>query len=246
MQRKHDEALELALDTVKQDPLGVRPRIAASLCLLDRGDWHQAHSIYKELRESDVNDPRVKALSVILGHEADAQDIEVSLVLEKGKSLRRWLDDTVNPVAGLATKGGIDEAINANVMIVSHEAVRRGMTPRYSPSFIYRVVQFMLLPMIFIVVGIGLDSMYGPAEGVVAAGTLFVLQFGMHRFNRQQRKQIKHRDQRSLVDYARMMKRSKVKNRVVKIFRWVHIFCSRAFLSLSMASCSSIGLPEVA
>ena len=83
MQRKHDEALELALDTVKQDPLGVRPRIAASLCLLDRGDWHQAHSIYKELRESDVNDPRVKALSVILGHEADAQDIEDSLVLKK-------------------------------------------------------------------------------------------------------------------------------------------------------------------
>jgi len=123
MQRKHEEALELALDTVKQDPLGVRPRIAAALCLLDRGDWHQALSIYKELRESDVNDPRVKALSVILGHEADTEEIEVSLVLEKGKSLRRWLDDApVNPVAGLATKGGIDEAINANVMIVSHEA----------------------------------------------------------------------------------------------------------------------------
>ena len=84
MQRRHEEALELALEAVKQDPLGVRPRIAAALCLLDRGDWHQALSIYRELRESDVNDPRVKALSVILGHEADTEDIEVSLVLEKG------------------------------------------------------------------------------------------------------------------------------------------------------------------
>ena len=243
MQRKHDQALELALDTVKQDPLGVRPRIAASLCLLDRGDWHQAHSIYKELRESDVNDPRVKALSVILGHEADAQDIEVSLVLEKGKSLRRWLDDApVNPVAGLATKGGIDEAINANVMIVSHEAVRRGMTPRYSPSFIYRVVQFMLLPMIFIVVGIGLDSMYGPAEGVVAAGTLFVLQFGMHRFNRQQRKQIKHRDQRSLVDYARMMKRSKVKPSRENIPVGTHLLLSGILVTVN-GVVLDIGLP---
>ena len=243
LQRKHDEALELALDAVKQDPLGVRPRIAASLCLLDRGDWHQANSIYKELRESDVNDPRVKALSVILGHEADAQDIEVSLVLEKSKSLRRWLDDApVNPVAGLATKGGIDEAINANVMIVSHEAVRRGMTPRYSTSFFHRVVQFMLLPMIFIVIGIGLDSIYGPAEGAVAAVTLFILQFGIHRFNRQQSKQIKHRDQRSLVDYAKMMKRSKVKPSRENIPVGTHLLLSGILVTVN-GVVLDIGLP---
>ena len=243
MQRKHEEALELALESVKQDPLGVRPRIAAALCLLDRGDWHQALSIYKELRESDVNDPRVKALSVILGHEADAEDIEVSLVLEKGKSLRRWLDDApVNPVAGLATKGGIDEAINANVMIVSHEAVRRGMTPRYSTSLVNRIIQFFLLPMVFIVAGIGLDSVYGPAEGAVAAGTLFVLQFGMHRFNRQQRKQIKHRDQRSLVDYAKMMKRSKVKPSRDNIPVGTHLLLSGILVTVN-GVVLDIGLP---
>ena len=243
MQRKHEEALELALESVKQDPLGVRPRIAAALCLLDRGDWHQALSIYKELRESDVNDPRVKALSVILGHEADAEDIEVSLVLEKGKSLRRWLDDApVNPVAGLATKGGIDEAINANVMIVNHEAVRRGMTPRYSSSLVHRIVQFFLLPMIFVVAGIGLDSIYGPAEGAVATATLFVLQFGMHRFNRQQRKQIKHRDQRSLVQYAKMMKRSKVKPSRDNIPVGTHLLLSGILVTVN-GVVLDIGLP---
>ena len=243
MQRKHEEALELALESVKKDPLGVRPRIAAALCLLDRGDWHQALSIYKELRESDVNDPRVKALSVILGHEADAEDIEVSLVLEKGKSLRRWLDDApVNPVAGLATKGGIDEAINANIMIVNHEAVRRGMTPRYSSSLIHRIVQFFLLPMIFIVAGIGLDSVYGPAEGAVATVTLFILQFGIHRFNRQQRKQIKHRDQRSLVQYARMMKRSKVKPSRDNIPVGTHLLLSGILVTVN-GVVLDIGLP---
>ena len=243
MQRRHEEALELALETVKQDPLGVRPRIAAALCLLDRGDWHQALSIYRELRESDVNDPRVKALSVILGHEADTEDIEVSLVLEKGKSLRRWLDDApVNPVAGLATKGGIDEAINANVMIVSHEAVRRGMTPRYSPSLFMRIVQFILLPMIFVVIGIGLDSIYGPAEGAVAALTLFVLQFGLHRFNRQQRKQIQHRDQRSLVEYAKMMKRFKVKPNRENIPVGTHLLLSGLLVTVN-GVVLDIGLP---
>jgi len=243
MQRRHEEALELALEAVKQDPLGVRPRIAAALCLLDRGDWHQALSIYRELRESDVNDPRVKALSVILGHEADTEDIEVSLVLEKGKSLRRWLDDApVNPVAGLATKGGIDEAINANVMIVSHEAVRRGMTPRYSPSLFARIIQFFLLPMIYVVIGIGLDSIYGPTEGAVAALTLFVLQFGLHRFNRQQRKQIHHRDQRSLVEYAKMMKRFKVKPNRENIPVGTHLLLSGLLVTVN-GVVLDIGLP---
>ena len=243
MQRHHEEALELALEAVKQDPLGVRPRIAAALCLLDRGDWHQALSIYRELRESDVNDPRVKALSVILGHEADTEDIEVSLVLEKGKSLRRWLDDApVNPVAGLATKGGIDEAINANVMIVSHEAVRRCMTPRYSPSLFARIIQFFLLPMIYVVIGIGLDSIYGPTEGAVAALTLFVLQFGLHRFNRQQRKQIHHRDQRSLVEYAKMMKRFKVKPNRENIPVGTHLLLSGLLVTVN-GVVLDIGLP---
>ena len=66
-QRQHDEALELALQLVKEDPTSVRPRIAVSLCLVDSGDWHSARSIMIELMESDPMDPRVTALSFILG-----------------------------------------------------------------------------------------------------------------------------------------------------------------------------------
>ena len=67
-QRLHDDALDVALKMVRQNPTGVRPRIAAALCLIDTGDWHSARSIMEELNESDKNDPRVKALSSILGH----------------------------------------------------------------------------------------------------------------------------------------------------------------------------------
>lgn len=66
-QRMHDEALEISLKLVRADPTGVRPRIAASLCLIDKGDWHSARSIMAELNESDKYDPRVMALSAILG-----------------------------------------------------------------------------------------------------------------------------------------------------------------------------------
>ena len=78
-QRMHDEALELALKLVRADPTGVRPRIAA-LCLVDKGDWHSAKSILEELIKSDKNDPRVLALSAILGLPVDAEEFEVCLL----------------------------------------------------------------------------------------------------------------------------------------------------------------------
>lgn len=211
MQRRHEEALQLALETVKFDPLGVRPRIAVALCLIDKGNWHQAMSVYQELKESDVNDPRVIALSVLLGNTADVEHIEVSLAVEKGKNVRKWLDEApVNAVAGLGIKGGMDEAINANIMICSHESVRRNMTPRYSPSIFHYIIQFVLLPPVFIVAAIAMSGYSGQVQGIVTAVVLFMLQFAFARFRRQQGRQIKHRDQRSLVDYARMMKRFKV------------------------------------
>ena len=128
------------------------------------------------------------------------------------------------------------------MMIVCHEAVRRGMTPRYSPSLFMTIVQFVLLPMIFIVIGIGLDSIYGPAEGAVAALTLFVLQYGLHRFNRQQRKQIKHRDQRSLVEYTKMMKRFKVKPNRDNIPVGTHLLLSGLLVTVN-GVVLDIGLP---
>ena len=211
MQRRHEEALQLALEAVKFDPLGVRPRIAVALCLIDKGNWHQAMSVYQELKESDINDPRVIALSVLLGNEADVEHIEVSLAVEKGKSVRKWLDEApVNAVAGLGIKGGIDEAINANIMICAHESVRRNMTPRYSPSIFHYIIQYVLLPPIFIVSAIAMSGYSGQVQGIVTGVVLFMLQFAFARFRRQQGRQIKHRDQRTLIDYARMMKRFKV------------------------------------
>ena len=64
----------------------------------------------------------------------------------------------------------------------------------------------------------------------------------MHRFNRQQRKQIKHRDQRSLVDYARMMKRSKVKPSRENIPVGTHLLLSGILVTVN-GVVLDIGLP---
>ncbi len=234
MQRRHDEALQLALETVKFDPLGVRPRIAVALCLIDKGNWHQAMTIYQELKESDVNDPRVIALSVLLGNEANVEHIEVSLAVEKGKNVRRWLDEApVNAVAGLGIKGGMDEAINANIMICAHESVRRNMTPRYSPSIFHYIIQYVLLPPTFIVAAIGMSGYSGQIQGIVTGVVLFMLQFAFARFRRQQSRQIKHRDQRTLVDYARMMKRFKVNPNSENIPIGTHLLLSGILVSVN-------------
>ena len=42
------------------------------------------------------------------------------------------------------TKGGTDEAINANVMIVADQAVQRKMTPIYSPSWVILILNWLV------------------------------------------------------------------------------------------------------
>ena len=243
MQRRHDEALQLALETVKFDPLGVRPRIAVALCLIDKGNWHQAMSVYQELKESDINDPRVTALSVLLGNEADVEQIEVSLAVETGKNVRKWLDEApVNAVAGLGIKGGMDEAINANIMICSHESVRRNMTPRYSPSIFHYIIQYVLLPPIFIVSAIAMSGYAGQIQGIVTAVVLFLLQIAFARFRRQQGRQIKHRDQRTLVDYSRMMKRFKVNPNSGNIPIGTHLLLSGILVTVN-GVVMDVGMP---
>ena len=61
-QRRYDEALDLAQALVRTDPIGVRPRIATSLCLMDTGQWHDAKSVLDELIKSDSKDPEFKRL----------------------------------------------------------------------------------------------------------------------------------------------------------------------------------------
>ena len=44
----------------RADPIGVRPRIAAALSLLDTGQWRR-EIVLDELIKSDSKDPRVQA-----------------------------------------------------------------------------------------------------------------------------------------------------------------------------------------
>ena len=155
-QRKYDEALELSLSLVRQDPIGVRPRIAVSLCLLDTGEWHDAKSVLDELIKSDAKDPRVMALAVIFGYgKKGIEHLEVSLLLDDEKNKRRWVDAApVNAFAGLAVKGGLDEAITANVMIAAHEATRHVMPARYSSSPLSIIFTFFVLVPLWFVLSI--------------------------------------------------------------------------------------------
>ena len=210
-QRMHDEALELALKLVRVDPTGVRPRIAAALCLIDKGDWHSAKSILEELIKSDKNDPRVLALSAILGVPVDAEEFEVALVNGEGKAMNKWINQApCNSVAALGIRGGMDEAINANLLIAAHEATRKQMTPKYQSGRLSIVFNFFILIPIFLLTGIFIYTEYGEMEGLVAVSLLLLSHSTSRRVLRQQRKLIRHRDQKAMVAYAKRMKRFKV------------------------------------
>ena len=210
-QRLYDEALELAITLVRADPTGVRPRIAVALCLLDTGQWHDAKTVVDELIKSDSKDPRVMALAVIFGYGKKGNEhLEVSLLLDDAKTTRKWMDAApVNAFAAISQKGGIDEALNANAMIAAHEATRRSMPPRFSSSALAKVFQYLVLIPMYIVSGILVYQEVGSAEGLSTIGGLFFLHFSYVRYSRQQERQIKHRDQRGLIKYARRMKRFK-------------------------------------
>ncbi len=210
-QRQHDEALELALQLVKEDPTSVRPRIAVSLCLVDSGDWHSARSIMIELMESDPMDPRVTALSFILGQPQSEDKLEVALVNADKKRMKKLINEApVNSVAALSVKGGLDEAINANILIAGHEAVKRGMTPRYSFGVISIIMNYFVLFPTWIIAGIYVSTIRGEAQGAAIVVALILFHFGARRFSKQQRRVVRHRDQKAMVAYARRMKRHKV------------------------------------
>ena len=241
--RKHDEALELSLKLIREDPTGVRPRIAASLCLVDKGDWHSARSILTELKESDPQDPRVLALSSILGQVGDEEEMEVALAIGVGKKLKKWINSApVNAVAGLMVRGGMDEAINANVLVASHEASRRGMPPIYRASILKRIFQtFVLLPT-WVVLGIYISQEMGQAQGILVVLTLFFIQFGGKRFSRQQRRVIRHRDQKAMIAYSKRMKRFKVQPERANIPVGTHLLLSGMLVTVN-GVVLDVGLP---
>jgi hypothetical protein len=210
-QRMHDDALDLALKLVRAEPTGVRPRIASALCLIDKGDWHSARSIEKELLESDPHDPRVLALSTILGQTMDEDEFEVALVTGEGKKMKKWINSApVNSVAALGVKGGMDEAINANVLITAHEATRRSMPPRYSSGRLTLIANILILIPLWILIGIYVASIRAEIQGFAVTSTLLLLHYSSRKLLMQQRRQIRHRDQKAMVAYAKRMKRFKV------------------------------------
>lgn len=210
-QRRYDEALDLAQALVRTDPIGVRPRIATSLCLMDTGQWHDAKSVLDELIKSDSKDPRVQALAVIFGYGTKGREhMEVSLLLDDAKETKKWMDAApVNAYAAVLQKGGLDEAMNANVLIAAHEATRRGVAPRYAPGILSTVFQYLVLLPMWFVGGILVYQEVGQTEGLSLLGGLLVLHFSYRRLRRQQEHQIRHRDQRGMIKYARRLKRYK-------------------------------------
>ena len=200
-QNMHKEAMDIALRLVRENPLMSRPRIAAALCLVDKGEWHSALSVLTELEETDPFDPRVRALANILGRPKSDDDedvLEVALTKALTKRSRRWIDDApVNPIAALMVKGGVDEAVNANIMITAAAAVEKKMTPRYTSGIISQVFNWGVLTPIWLLAGIYASGEIGMLEGIgIAFGLIFVHQ-SARRFSKQQNKVIRHRDQKT-------------------------------------------------
>ena len=115
----------------------------------------------------------------------------------------------VNAYAAVLQKGGLDEAMNANVLIAAHEATRRAVAPRYSSGILASIFQYLVLLPIWFVLGIFVYQEVGDAEGLTVLGALLFLNYSYRRVSRQQEHLIRHRDQRGMIKYARRLKRYK-------------------------------------
>ena len=244
-QNRHKDAMDTALRLVREYPLMAKPRIAASLCLIDKGEWHSALSVLDELEETDGYDPRVKALANILGRpkRQDEQDLEISLTKPTTKTSKRWIDDApVNPIAALMVKGGVDEALNANVMITAAKAVDRKMTPRYTSSIVSVIFNWGVLTPIWILAGIYAYGEVGMFEGLsIGIGAIFLHQ-SARRFRKQQKRVVRHRDQKAMISYAKRVKRHKINLSRSELPVGTHLLLSGMLLTIN-GVVYDVGLP---
>ncbi|MDP6379554.1 MAG: tetratricopeptide repeat protein, partial [Candidatus Thalassarchaeaceae archaeon] len=243
-QRRHEEALEIALDAVRRSPNSAKARIAVSLCFVDSGDWFDALDVFEELQISAPEDPRVKALGLILGFAAPLNEFESAIVDPSPKEKRRWVDEApANAIAALTTKNGEDEAITANFLIAAHESVEREVPPRYSPSTAARVFNFFVLLPTWIFIGIVAYTRSDIAViGITITLSLFALHFFGLKFRRQQRRVIRHRDQKAMVTYAKRLKRYKVNFDKEKIPVGTHLLLSGLLVTIN-GVVYDLGLP---
>ncbi len=211
-QRRSDEALQLAVGLVRRYPNSVRARIASALCSLDIGEWHDALEIFRDLQQVSPEDPRVMALSSILGLKADVKEFEVALSVGSVADKKPWLDQApANAYVGLAVKGGMDEALNANALAVAHEAVERMVPPHISISLAQLAVRWVLLPLVWLSIGavILLESGNSQYAGFVSM-ILLISHGAVVRFKNQAGREVKHRNQPLMVMMANRFKKKQV------------------------------------
>jgi tetratricopeptide (TPR) repeat protein len=212
-QRRSEEALDLCLDMVRLHPGSTLARIACALCLIDLGEWFDALNIFEEVNESSKADPRVQALSGILGFQCEADELETTLAIGTPEERAKWIDEApANPYPALASKRGLDEALNANVMVIAHEALERGAPPTYTPPLAVILLNWLVLFPAWAVLG-WLAWIQTGGNEIVGLGTtlsLFCLNICARRFKRQQRRVIRHRDQKAMIAYAKRMRTYKV------------------------------------
>ena len=212
-QRRSEEALDLCLDLVRSHPDSTLARIACSLCMIDLGEWFDALDVFEEVNESSAEDPRVQALGGILGFQADPDELEIALAIGTDAEKAAWIDDApVNPYAALSARKGMDEALNANVMVIAHEALERGVPPTYTQPLVVVLINWAILMPAWIVLGwlAWIETNQNPLIGIGTSLSLITLHLFTRRFRRQQRREIKHRDQRAMILYAKTMKSQKV------------------------------------
>ncbi|MBT4067054.1 MAG: tetratricopeptide repeat protein [Euryarchaeota archaeon] len=244
-QNMHKEALDMSLRMVREHPLMAKTRIAAALCLIDKGDWHSALSVLNELEETDPHDPRVQALANILGRPKsnDEEILEIALTQPMTKRSRKWINDApINPVAALMVKGGVDEALNANILIAASSAVERRMTPRFTSGILSQIINWGILTPLWLMAGIYASGEIGAAEGIaISLGLVFAHQNAL-RFRKQQSRVIRHRDQKAMIAYAKRIKRHKINLVRNEVPVGTHLLLSGMLLTIN-GVVYDIGLP---
>ena len=243
-QRQYDRALEFAYALVKKDPNGCRPRIAVALCLIDLGQWHDARSVLDELLASDANDPRVLALSAIMGYGSKGvEHPEVAIAVQGSNAPKELLDRVpVNAVAALSQKGGMDEAVTANVLVIAHEAALNTMPPRYSRSVLSTVIRYFVLVPLWFVAGILVYQEIGHQEGALLTIMLLFFHGSYVRMAHQQEQLIRHRDQRGMINYAKRLRRFKATSDLRNLPMGTHLLLSGILVTVN-GVVLDVGLP---
>ena len=211
-QRRSDEGLDLAIGLIRKQPGSVRARIAASLCLIDLGEWHDALDIFEELVEHAPEDPRVQGLGGVLGFKTDNTEFESAILTGTASERKEWLEQApVNPYVGLSLRGGMDEALNANVMVIAHEALERGVPSSFSHSPFHHLVNWLILMPMWLFAGF---MVYQHTGSYTFGGSTFIILMTMQifwrRFQRQQRRVIRYRDQKAMLAYSKRLRRNRV------------------------------------